>query len=1253
MAQNDKATGKVIYISAGGGSLARILSERLILSSPKEIVLFDREPLGKVVRRLDAHIVNINQELRAKDQPLVETVVSSFESDPNNYQDISRAIARANEKAGSPDMVFLLSDERPPEDVDFSQDGTYDDYEFKKTIFNNLVSTSNFLQALEPHLQPEALVVVQGSLSTIDPVGSVNAFAVSKFGTYGLVDALRYEWKDRRIRLKYFAPPLLTYGGDNPEAEGKAPGQDTRLGPGTERFKELLGTMDAEEAVKHLLDKMWEDEFLVVPKEKSGIFSINHQGFPDFEKPQDGDKKGVFGGIFQKIGGLFGKKEGGDFKEDDKAKGEFPGFGEAPDPLMASTEPSAGKDEKSSSWDLEKSRDYRHHEDEGSEFSMDSDGSETAKKDGGETDGGFREFASEDEPQRRSESRRKGVKFGAWRRARKDGAKEPDAEFMDSEAFGPQGEDAWDGEQGSPNHASGQRTNSEGARVVGVDDMEIIGGAEESGVDLRAMRPKSVSFDTDFVATGRSDEEFERIKAQAVDARFVDEDGNVHGEEAEKSNDGVKGFIPAIENDDIEVAGGKREDAVESADDVEDAVYEETGVSSRSQGGEAEDGEFQSLETAQDKNDEDGGGPIDGKLGGDAATQAQKQAEGDETQPGGETMEARGNFAQTRMETLEAYSKWRHHEDAEDLYDENGYKIVKPFKTSYSSQGGALRSAWKDNLVIAPSTEFEIRTVAEPPESNSNKNPDRDEVADEGRDAQALAGAGASASSDSHDELEARDEKTDNLLPDGIPDGLVHGQDDRQDVEEIKDDGLWRLGQERGSLGRRRLWRTFKGSSGIRKNEPRELGSGEGSLGRYAVRAQQYAKLKDEWSERNLAGFPEGDGQERHQPRRDHEGGEELQKLTIDGVAGDLRTNPHPGGGSPLEEPTVYKTEKIVLPDDTSYVLVHDEEKLGDWEVEDGGELAASSSASHAESYADEPHEDMDESRLADEPEADGAISGVVVDDLPNFRKSIDRDEESAIERNYGHMANAPVLGPRILDEEGLGEDAGFSEDEGRERRESAGGEIRSTYFTDHAESNDVGSYRLAGGPGAGLLGGGFGNEHDGDFNNLNKVPVNDVTGLKEPLKKSLPNVDDDGVSYYGEDAPVVNGGVGFSIANEDNLGAGLGSFGEGSFLERKVNFAQPRKDEPEEVRDFLSGGFGNPLDLRKAIQSDGDSSLEDGYDEDDEYGDEEEGPIGRSDGDEEVPDSHVVEDSFQVPAPPVLNIRADKPNNPRKKRGR
>ena len=316
MNAQDYFKDKTVYVTAANGPLCMELCRRLLPCAPKALALFDKGPLERRLGRINALALN----LRAADpsSKAADVAVSAFRADFSLFEDISQTLHRAKEEGFAPDVVFCLSDEAEFESLD---DCRRDNADFRRSVFESLVATSNFLEALGPFLRPGAKVVVQGGSGDVASSPSISAFAANKFGAYGLANALRYEWKDKRVDVQCFAPPLLSYPPSAveeqrlDELEQSASEADDEFvevrdgassGMTGNEAKTLLGEMDAGRAVEFLLERVFKDDFLIAPKSDGKLLQISKNLFPDTWSRSKDLMRSAKGGVWARIAALIG-----------------------------------------------------------------------------------------------------------------------------------------------------------------------------------------------------------------------------------------------------------------------------------------------------------------------------------------------------------------------------------------------------------------------------------------------------------------------------------------------------------------------------------------------------------------------------------------------------------------------------------------------------------------------------------------------------------------------------------------------------------------------------------------------------------------------------------------------------------------------------------------------------------------------------------------------------------------------------------
>lgn len=316
MNAQDYFKDKTVYVTAANGPLCMELCRRLLPCAPKALALFDKGPLERRLGRINALALN----LRAADpsSKAADVAVSAFRADFSLFEDISQTLHRAKEEGFAPDVVFCLSDEAEFESLD---DCRRDNADFRRSVFESLVATSNFLEALGPFLRPGAKVVVQGGSGDVASSPSISAFAANKFGAYGLANALRYEWKDKRVDVQCFAPPLLSYPPSAveeqrlDELEQSASEADDEFvevregassGMTGNEAKTLLGEMEAGKAVEFLLERVSKDDFLIAPKSDGKLLQISKNLFPDTWSRSKDLMRSAKGGVWARIAALIG-----------------------------------------------------------------------------------------------------------------------------------------------------------------------------------------------------------------------------------------------------------------------------------------------------------------------------------------------------------------------------------------------------------------------------------------------------------------------------------------------------------------------------------------------------------------------------------------------------------------------------------------------------------------------------------------------------------------------------------------------------------------------------------------------------------------------------------------------------------------------------------------------------------------------------------------------------------------------------------
>lgn len=230
---------KYIYIT-GAASGMGLEAGKQLAALGANLALFDKQDLDSAQSQINECKASATQSIIAHQINVV------------NSQDLSSTVATVANNWHKPDISFHFAGIMGAWDFN-----AMSNKDFELVIDVNLVGTFNWLKAIQPFLESGAQVVQVASMASFTGNYGYTSYGTSKFGVWGLIESLRFEWTPLGISFSVFAPPHI----DTPltQAEAKV------MNPAGLDMKKFVGKVSPHNAVKILLKGVSKKKYLIIP----------------------------------------------------------------------------------------------------------------------------------------------------------------------------------------------------------------------------------------------------------------------------------------------------------------------------------------------------------------------------------------------------------------------------------------------------------------------------------------------------------------------------------------------------------------------------------------------------------------------------------------------------------------------------------------------------------------------------------------------------------------------------------------------------------------------------------------------------------------------------------------------------------------------------------------------------------------------------------------------------------------------------
>nr|WP_295076158.1 SDR family NAD(P)-dependent oxidoreductase [uncultured Roseateles sp.] len=245
---------RTVFISGGGSGIGREMARQLAREGA-HIALINRKLAPQVVAELRALALRADQRFE------------SYSADVSDDVALQQVIQQAVQDLGAPDLAINsagMQIAKPFEELSAA--------EFGRVIQVNLIGSRNFAAAVLPHLSPGAHLVLVASLAGLVGNFAYAAYCASKYGTVGLAEVLRIEWRLKGIDVSVCCPGEI----DTPLVQEER----RTLHPVSAAMKGFAGCLSVEPACRAMLKGIARREFEIVPgfRPKLTVFLSRHLG---------------------------------------------------------------------------------------------------------------------------------------------------------------------------------------------------------------------------------------------------------------------------------------------------------------------------------------------------------------------------------------------------------------------------------------------------------------------------------------------------------------------------------------------------------------------------------------------------------------------------------------------------------------------------------------------------------------------------------------------------------------------------------------------------------------------------------------------------------------------------------------------------------------------------------------------------------------------------------------------------------------
>lgn len=232
-----------VFITGGASGIGLRLAE-LAVDAGADVAIFDSAPSS-------AGEAALRRAASARGRKL-----ESLRVDVRRPQQVQSAVRQAVGRLGPPDLAINSAGiqlARPFEQL------TAD--EFTRVIEVNLIGSRNFAAAVLPTMSAGSRLALVASLAGLVPNYGYAAYSASKYGVIGLAEALRLEYKPRKIGVSVICPPEV----ETPMVEEERKTEH----PASKALKEVAGTLDVDAACAEIFEALGQGKFLIIPSPRA------------------------------------------------------------------------------------------------------------------------------------------------------------------------------------------------------------------------------------------------------------------------------------------------------------------------------------------------------------------------------------------------------------------------------------------------------------------------------------------------------------------------------------------------------------------------------------------------------------------------------------------------------------------------------------------------------------------------------------------------------------------------------------------------------------------------------------------------------------------------------------------------------------------------------------------------------------------------------------------------------------------------
>jgi NAD(P)-dependent dehydrogenase (short-subunit alcohol dehydrogenase family) len=232
-----------VFITGGASGIGLRLAE-LSVDAGADVAIFDSAPSSAGEARLRREAISRGRKLE------------SLRVDVRRPQQVESAVRQAVTRLGPPDLAINSAGiqlAKPFEQL--SAD------EFTRVIEVNLIGSRNFAAAVLPTMAAGARLALVASLAGLVPNYGYAAYSASKYGVIGLAEALRLEYKPRKIGVSVVCPPEI----ETPMVEEERKTEH----PAGKALKDVAGTLDLDTACAEIFEALTQGKFLIIPSPRA------------------------------------------------------------------------------------------------------------------------------------------------------------------------------------------------------------------------------------------------------------------------------------------------------------------------------------------------------------------------------------------------------------------------------------------------------------------------------------------------------------------------------------------------------------------------------------------------------------------------------------------------------------------------------------------------------------------------------------------------------------------------------------------------------------------------------------------------------------------------------------------------------------------------------------------------------------------------------------------------------------------------